>query len=1062
MEYNFFKFSSLRKGKVNWFLSGSICLIFFLMAGFTQAFGNDNLVIYENNLKLDNYSNFQQRTITGVVTDTETGESLPGVTILLEGTTVGTITDIDGRYSINITAPTDVLIFSYVGYRTVNIEVADQTTIDISLMTVYTALDEIVVVGYGSAPKRTLTGATSVISGTELESVPVTNLSQSLGGKLPGLVLLNISGEPGSDNSIIRIRGEHTLNNNSPLIVIDGIPNRAGGLDRINPNDIESISIMKDASAAIYGAQAANGVILITTKRGKEGPTRLRLDVNQGFTQPTRLPEMASAAQYLTMLNEINIYRGNPPPYSEQKIQEHANPTDPWLHHNTDWFAEALNPFAKQSMVDLSATGGAGNINYFISLGGLTEDGFFKYSATRYNQYSFRSNIDSKISDHINIGLDVTGRYEDRNYPTVGNESNFQFLVRGKPNFPGFWPNGKPGPAQESGGYNPVVTGSDVTGFDDDNRYYLQTNLRLNIDIPGVEGLQLRANASYDKDVLERKYFAYSWMLYNFDEASYRSLGGDPEQYLTGGMDGPSTPELNQWNVDGYDLMTNLVAEYTKQIEDHSFRILAGTEYSYFERKYLEVFRRNFISRELPEIFAGGTAGQMMDGYSREGARLNYFSRINYDYKEKYLVELVGRYDGSHIFPEGKRFGFFPAVSVAWRLTEEDWFQNFTGFFNELKFRTSYGQTGNDRIEPYQYLSSFGFSQGYNFSMTDEVLSITEARFPNPVVTWEVATQFDIGVEANMFDHKFRVELDYFNYLRTDILHYRRASVPYSTGMQLPRENIGKVKSYGFDGTLIWREQVSRDFFFRVALNGGYSTNEIKFWDEEPGVPDYQRSTGSKMRAPLMYIADGVFETQADIDNYPSWPGARPGDIRFVDWNKDGEITAADRVRLDKNDVPEWMGGLTFQGTYKSFDFTIFFQGAAGAETYIETASGEFGNYYKDFADNRWTPANPNNHTPRTFNRQDEYWMANRNTFWRYSTDYLRLKNLEIGYTLPAHIINRIGMNSFRVYVNGFNLLTWTSFPHGDPETARDTFGGVRGGNYPQQRVFNIGLSTTF
>jgi TonB-dependent starch-binding outer membrane protein SusC len=1054
MECKTAKLILMRKRKINQLLLGAGFLILFLIFGAVQTFGNDNKDL--NTLEYSRSS--QQHTVTGVVTDAETGESLPGVSIIIRGTTIGTTTGIDGRYTIDVTDPSDVLVFSFVGFRPVEVQVGEQRVIDVSMTAVYTELDEIVVVGYGSAPKRTLTGATSAITGAELESVPVTNLAHNLAGKLPGLVLVNISGEPGRDNSIIRIRGEHTLNNNNPLIVIDGIPDRAGGLDRLNPNDIENISVLKDASAAIYGAQAANGVILITTKRGREGPTQFRLDVNQGLTQPTGLPEMASAAQYMTMLNEINYYRGNPPRYTEARIQEHANPTDPWIHHNTDWFAEAIKPFSAQSMADLSVSGGSQDIKYYLSFGALTEDGFFKQSATHYNQYSFRSNIDGQITNSISLGFDVSGRYEDRNYPGRDNPGSIQYLVRGKPNFPGFWPNGLPGPAQESGGQNPVVTGSDVTGFDDDNRYYVQTNLRLTVDIPGIEGLQIRANASFDKDNRDRKAFQKPWMLYNFDEASYRALGGDPEQYLEGGLDGPISPRLSISNTDGYDLMTNIVGEYTANLEDHGFRALVGTEFSQFERKFLSAYRQDFISVELPELFAGATANQTMNGYSSMGRRLNYFSRINYDYQEKYLLELVGRLDGSHIFPEGRRFGFFPAISAAWRLTEEDWFSDFTGFFDELKLRVSYGQTGNDRIEPYQYLASFGFSQGYNYSMTNEVVSINEARFPNPIVTWEVAHQFDVGVEANMFDHRFRVELDYFDYLRTDILHFRRASVPYLTGMELPRENIGEVKSWGFDGTVTWREQVNRDFFYRIVLNGGWATNEIKFWDEEPGVPDWQMSTGSKMRAPLMYVADGVFETQADVDSYPSWPGARPGDIRFADTNGDGVIDASDRVRQDYNDIPEWQGGLSFSGIYKNIDFTVFFQGAAGAVTYVQTASGEFGNYYKDFADNRWTEANPNDHTPRTFNRQDEYWMDNMNTYWQYSTDYLRLKNLEIGYTLPTDISNRVGIDRFRVYVNAYNVFTWTPFPYGDPETARED----RGGNYPQLRVFNLGLSTTF
>lgn len=1005
--------------------------------------------------------------IAGSVTDSE-GEPLPGVNITVKGTTQGTSTSSDGSFTLQVETLQDTLVFSFVGFQTQEVPINGRTEIHVTMVAQTYSGEELVVVGYGTRTKETLTGSVSAVSGEDLEKVPVTNISNTIAGRLPGVITWTNSGEPGYDGSVIRIRGEHTLNDNSPLIVIDGVPDRSGGLDRINPRDIENISVLKDASAAIYGARAANGVILITTKRGREGQApQFSFNFNQGFNQPTRIPEMADAPTYMRMLNEVDMYRNNAPRFSEEEIQQHADPnSDPWLYPNTDWFAASLKPLSQQTRADMSVAGGTENITYYLSLGGLTEDGYYERSATRYNQYNFRSNIDAAITDNISLRFDVNGRYEDRNFPTRGAGATFRMLMRGKPNEAAFWPSGHPGPDIENG-ENPVVTGTDVTGYDNDERYYLQTNISLNVEIPWVDGLGIRGSFAYDKDFRQRKLWETPWMLYSFDRDTYLSEGGDPVQYLSGAPRGPAEPALHQWSEDGDDLLVNLVAEYQQDFEDHSVGILAGAERQTFSNSFFDAYRRNYISPRVDLLFAGGQDLRTNYGIANEGARLNFFSRINYDYQDKYLFEVIGRYDGSYIFPKGNRFGFFPSFSAGWRLTEEEFFTNAVGFFDELKLRVSWGRTGNDRVGDdnddgqddgvWQYLTTYGFGAGYVLGIDSEVLSIYQLRTPNTDITWEVANQFDVGIEGLILDEKLSFEFDYFNYLRTDILAFRNASVPQTSGLSLPRENIGEVSSWGFDGSLTWRDQVNNDFFYDITLNAGWATNKIKYWDEAPGAPEWQQSTGAKMETGLYYNVLGVFRDQEHVDSYPSWPGARPGDLIFEDTDGDGVITANDRIRIERNDVPEWTGGVTFSGSYRQFDFTVFFQGAAGASQYIQTESGEFGNYFQEFAEERWTPDNPDAEGPRAFSRTEEYWIANPNTYFFRKTDYLRLKTLEIGYNLSPDITSRLGLQNLRLYANGFNLLTWDTFNLMDPEASNQS-----GAYYPQKRVFNIGLSVTF
>lgn len=989
-----------------------------------------------------------QTTVTGTVTDEGSGETLPGVNVVIAGTDSGVITDLDGNYSINV--PSDATLrFTYVGYQPQEIAVDGRSEINVVMSMAVLGGQEVVVVGYGTQTRETLSGSVSSLSGERMERVPVTNLSNQLTGTVPGVITVTNSGEPGYDGASIRIRGNSTLNNNNPLIVIDGVPDRRGGLDRLNPRDIESISVLKDASAAIYGSRAANGVILVTTKRGQTGAPEFNLDVNQGFNQPTRIPQMADAETYMTMLNETDLYAGRDLRYSQADIDCHRLQQDAWNCPDTDWFDEALKPMSYQTRADMSISGGSESMRYRLSFGGLTEDGYYRNSATRYNEYQFRSNLDGQLTDNISMTFDVVGRLEDRNFPTESAGATFRMLMRGKPNEPGFWPNGLPAPDIENG-TNPVVTGTDETGYDNDARYYVQSNASVTVEIPRVEGLSFTGTAAIDNYYRDRKRWQTPWTLYSL---SGFDSSGDP--ILNASQVPFSDPRLTEERDNATDITISAIGQYQQDLENHSYSILVGAERETGEWGRIGAFRRYYPSTQIQQLDAGAQDQQDIWSGADDYARINFFSRINYNYQSKYMLELIGRYDGSYIFPEDNRFGFFPSASVAWRLTQEDWFRNATDFFDELKLRTSWGQTGNDRISPFQYLSTYEFGRGHVFG-GNIVQSIEASRTPNPNVTWEVANQFDVGVEASMFDNKLSLEVDYYNYLRTDILHQRNASVPQTSGISLPEENIGEVKSWGWDGNITWSDQIRPDFLLDVSFGFGYATNEIQFWDEAPGAPEWQQSTGFKMDTGLYYKSLGVFEDWDQVNSTPSWPGARPGDVIFEDLNGDGVIDSDDRYRDRRTYFPEYNGGLNISGVFKSIDFTILFEGATGAAQYISTQSGDFGNYFQDFAEDRWTPDNPTGSQPRAFQRQEEYWMQHGNTHFLHNTDYVRLKNAEIGYRLPSNFAAQLGLQRLRVYANGFNLLTFSKFWM-DPE-ARNSSGSY----YPQKRVVNVGLSVTF
>lgn len=1001
----------------------------------------------------------QAATVTGKVIDESTAEPLPGVTITVKNSNVSVLTDVDGKFSINV-GKGKTLVVTFVGYATKEVSVSGNA-IDISLSKSDKALDEVVVVGYGSTKKATLTGSVVSVKGAEIRQSPLPNVTNSLSGRLPGLVAVTRTGEPGKDGSLLRIRGANTLGDNSPLIVVDGIANRS--IDRLDPADIQTITVLKDASAAIYGAQAANGVILITTKRGASGKLQVDVSLNAGWTQPTVLPKMADAATYAQLINEIKHYANEDLRYTAEDIQKYKDGSDPWGHPNTDWFKETVKPYSPQNYANVSVSGGSETLRYLFSVGRTYQDGMYYHSATDYSQVNFRSNIDAKLSKSIKLSIDLQGNQENRNYSGITGEgalNPFWAMNRAYPYLPARWPNGLPGPDVEYGANSTVIV-TNETGYDKNIAYIVQSNMRLDISIPWIKGLSLTGNLAIDKNLQQRKLFQKPWYLYTFN-----GFDANDEPILVKGKRGFSEPRLSQQYSNTGRTTVNGLINYETSIDKNNIKVLLGAERIKGDWMSFRAFRRYFTSTAIDQLFAGGDLLKDNWGSATQEARQNYFGRLNYSYAGKYLAEFVFRYDGSYIFPEAKRFGFFPGVSLGYRISEEDFWKNSVSFINDLKIRASWGRTGNDRIAPYQYMTTYAYSGTFVFNQNLAQKQVAETRTPNPDVTWEVADQSNIGIDAQLLDGKMAITADYFYNLRSNILWWRNASVPASTGLSLPQQNLGKVVNKGFEVQVSYTDRVG-DFTYGVSANASYAKNKIKFWDETPGVPDYQMSTGHPMNSQLYYRAIGVFRDQAAVDKYPHWDGARAGDLIFEDVNKDGKIDGLDQVRVYKTDIPTLTGGFNAQLGYKNFYLTFLFQGASGAVRSYRTFSGEAGNFLVNDITGRWTEDNMDATKPRTWNRSKEYWMtdgAPNNTYWVRSSDYLRLKNLEIGYDIPANAVKKIGIERARVYLSGANLLTFTPMKDWDPESPNEDPNSiwVNSQVYPLMKVYNVGLSVTF
>ena len=1028
-------------------------------------------------LSISNTAWAQNQTVKGRVMDSKLKEPLMGVSILEIGTSNGTVTDLDGNFTLSVPKGV-VLRISYVGYLVQEVPINGKTYLDIFLKEDTELLDEVVIVGYGAQKKATLSGSVTSVGGEKLAKTPVTNVSQGLAGRLPGVVAVSNTSEPGYDGATITVRGVNTFGKADPLVVVDGVPGRS--LERIDPSTIETMSVLKDASAAIYGAQAANGVILITTKRGKAGKPRVGFTYNYGIAAPTVIPEMTNAVEYATLMNEIDKYAGNKGRYTVDDLRLYADGSDPWGHPDTDWFNETLKSWSPQTYANANIDGGTENVKYFVSVSAKGQDAFYRHSGSNYHQYDLKMNLDMKINKYVDTYVNVTGRMEDRKYPTRSAENIFRMLMRSKPNSPAYWPDGRPGPDIEFGD-NPVVICTNQTGYERDKRYVLNGDFGVNIKVPYVEGLTLKATASLDKTFRFRKIWQKPWYLYSWDGTSMDENG---QPLLVEGKKGFSDPRLTESMEDNLGVLLSGIASYSHTFaQDHDVNILAGVERITDKGDSFEAYRRYFLSAAIDQLFAGGQDEMNNTGTGYEEARLNYFGRVNYAYKSKYLVEFVWRYQGSYIFDRSNKFGFFPGISLGYVISEEDFFKESLPMFDNFKIRGSYGKVGDEGdFAAYQYLTGYTYPSG-NYVLGSGGLTngAKDKGMPNTNLTWYESTTANVGFEASVLSGLINVEFDYFIRKRDGLLATRILTLPTTFGQSLPQENLNSDKTQGFEIVLGHRKTIG-DFTYDVKANFSTTRNYNRHVERAASANMYDnwRNNSNDRYKDIQWgkVCIGQFQSYEEILNSPVQDNngnksLMPGDLKFEDWNNDGIIDGKDDQPIGFGNTPRMYYGLNLYGEYKGFDLTVFFQGAAGHEVFT---TGDFmapfiqqglGNgitlnldrwHREDPSDmsSEWIPGYMPALRPTGFSAN-----ASKNTWTRQKANYLRLKTIEIGYTFPKKWMQRAGIENLRVYVNSFNTATITSrtgiMKYMDPENSESMFR-----YYPQMKTFNFGVNLTF
>jgi TonB-linked SusC/RagA family outer membrane protein len=1001
--------------------------------------------------------------ITGIVLD-ESGNPIIGATVIEKETTNGITTDIDGRFSLDV-GENAVLQISYIGYVTQEIPVGNQRSFTITLIENLQTLDEIIVVGYGIRQKSTLTGAVVSVKGEEILKTPAANISGAFAGRLPGVIINSRSGEPGGDNASIYVRGLGTTGDSSPLILIDGV--ERPGIGQLNPNDIESINVLKDSEAAIYGSRASNGVIVVTTKRGVQGKPVINLSYNQTFSQPTRNPKMADSYTFASITNEIRIREHADPntnpilAYTPEELEKFRIGTEPG-YESINYFDYLIRDWTPQHRTNLSLTGGSERVNFFLSIGELKQNGQYKESSIKYNQYNVRSNIDVNLAHGLTVSLDMAGQYDSRHAPQYSGYDAISHIFLYAPNWELYWP-GTDYLKPLRGDQNIINMIGDDAGWHEIKNSKFEGSLSLKWEIPRVKGLSITARGSYDTRFQYWKTFQTPSYVYNKD--------GTTGEYIrrVDGM-GPTKATLTDRSDMPSSVYLLTKVDYERSFGSHGVNAMFGYEQTQSKGYYLSAYKPEFESTSLPILDVGGTdkSKWSIAGRGSEFARQNYFGRINYDYKGKYMLQSTLRVDGSSNFPKENRFGYFPSFSAAWRLSEESFMKNLD-WLNNLKFRGSWGMMGNDKIAAFQYLMTYSYGQNYVFNNSD-VQGIYETRVPNPIVTWETSKTWDFGLEANLWKGKFGLEFDYFRSIRDDILGKRNATVPGYTGITLPDENIASVLNRGFELILTHQNKVG-DILYSVSGNVAFARNKVKFIDEAPAAEPYQMKTGKPYGSELFYNAIGIFEDEDHLAGYPHLANAGPGDLIFEDVNKDGVINEKDQILITQTTIPEITFGLTASMQYKGFDVSMLMQGQENAK--IPMVKGK-GNIYSNFfsgmsdswggflqwrADGRWIPGadNSNAKMPRAHSSFSNV-NSGYNTHWIRDGGFLRFKNLEIGYTLPSSSANKIGLGNIRISVSGDNLfLIYDSMKElgYDPGTNDYWY-------YSIQRTINFGINVTF
>lgn len=986
--------------------------------------------------------------IKGKVTD-EKGKPLPGASILIKNSKTRTQTNEEGEFILNVTDNSAILVISYIGYEVVETGIKNKNNITVVLKQIAQVQQEIIVIGYGTQKKATLTGSVVAVSGDEIKKSPAPNITSSLEGQLPGLIVNQRSGEPGRDDPDIVIRGGSTTGDHSPLIIIDGV--ERSYMSRMNPEDIDSYTVLKDASAAIYGARAANGVILITTKKGKEGKPVFSLSMNNSFQHPTKVPELLNSYTYATVYNELAWYKagmptsGYTPTYSDFALQSYKNGSDPILYPNTNWEKEILKSSSLQTRASLQVIGGSRAVRYMMSGSYMYQNGNYKNNPTVNKQYNMHTSIDAELNKYLTVGVNINAIITDKSYAPVITWTNFFNIVNAAPTLVAVYPNGLIAPGRL--GENPLLLNQ--RGYDKTQETPINSTFTASLKIPYVEGLRLDGSFNYDLNNTFEKLFSqpYSYYEYNVNTKQYDKKQGT----------GQTTVELTDTYNKYTTMLYNYKFVYDRNFKKHHVGAMLGGEQQSNTWSYVQAYRKNFVSSAIQQIAVGSNASadKNNNGSASNTARNNYFGRFNYDFGSKYLAEFVFRYDGSQNFPSNRRYGFFPAGSVGWRLSEEPFLRKAAPFVDQLKLRVSVGQIGNDKVSSYQYLQTYSFGNNYVLGGTD-VSGIYANTMPNPNITWERSTKADFGLDAILWKGLLGVEFTLFNEWRSNILHSRNVTYPNTLGFSsLPDENIGKVNNHGFELKISHKNKI-RDLKYKLEGNLSFAKSKIIFIDEIPYTQAYANATGHPLNASLYYQDIGIFHTQAEIDKYPHQSGTQVGDIKVADLNGDGLINSNDQFRFNYTDVPQIVFGFNTNFQYKGFDMTLFFQGQTKAYHY----DGQFANLGDNNNDNAFVAREKNhwtvNNTTGTMPRAGAN-APGTTTFFLYDATFIRLKTAELGYTLPNKIGSKIGVSDLRVYVSGFNLFTWAkSIKWEDPELSGDAL------FYPQQRVINLGVNVKF
>ncbi|WP_373135713.1 SusC/RagA family TonB-linked outer membrane protein [Phocaeicola plebeius] len=1005
----------------------------------------------------------QQLNVTGSVKDA-LGEYIIGASVLVKGTTNGTITDIDGNFSVSGVEKGSVLEISYIGYVSQSITINDEKPLQIILKEDSETLEEVVVVGYGVQKKANLTGAVTSMKSDELLKSRAANATTALVGQMPGLISKQASGEPGADDASIFIRGIATFQGDaSPAYIIDGIERTSADFARMDPNDIESINVLKDAaSAAIFGMRGANGVIVITTKRGTDGKASIKYSGSVSIQSPTKLPEFANSYDYARLANQ---YFGSEI-YSAEAIQKYKDGSDPELYPNTNWYDEMLTKNAIQNQHNISISGGNEKIRYYVSGGFLNQGGLWE--DLNYKRYNLRSNIDAQITKTTRLGVDVSGRLE-KSLNSGSSYTIFKELVRNTPVLLCRYPDGTF--AFPDATHPNIVAANQPGGsYSKGETFVVDARVELEQELDFItEGLSAKGVMSYSRNNYTNKAWSVSPYVYSKDANN---------EYV---LNPRTSPSLNltqdQTNYQEYQLQVN----YNRSFGLHNVTAMAMVLARKGFSSTSSMFRNSFDSEILDQINAGNTDGQTMNAVDSETARASYMARVNYNYASKYLVEFNIRRDGSENFAPDKRWGTFASASLGWVVSEEPFFESLKNTINFLKIRGSYGTLGNDntggvsfpfysRFELYQgAVASNGFMNNLgDYAFGDLVTKgLVPGAIANSLATWEKSNKANIALDATLFNN-LNFTVDLFTERRTNILTQRTAEVPSSFGGILPLENIGIVNNKGIDLSLNYHNSIGK-VNYSVGGNFTFARNKIVEMAEAEGTSEYMRQTGRPINGYYGYKTDGIFQSQEEIDSYAKQEVAgvgyetQIGDIKYVDVDGNGVVNSDDMTYLGYGNIPEIIYGINGSLNWKNFDFSFLMQGAAHAQVYLKGGIilpyFNQGNLPQFWVNEAWTEENPSNRYPRLAESVHNFPATDVPGVqtYLYNASYLRLKNIEVGYTFPTSWLSRIGVTNARVYVNAQNLFTISDVPQIDPENTEQ-----EGWTYPQMKSFNFGLSLQF